>query len=102
MCEVRRWQGWSDAKGTSGALDVARGAVAVNAQMSAVSRPVADVVQTLQRQLTATFVSASTLEHFAQAGATLAVRARVLEADGTALRVRTLWERRLQLEGRRR
>ena len=94
LCEVRRWSGWSDAKGTQGSLQVARGAFAVNAAMNVSRRPVADVVRALAAQLESTFLGPRRTRRLHQPGADrkLLLRARVLEADGTAFALRTLWE----------
>ena len=66
--------------------------------MAAAQRPLVDVVRALERQLTSTFLGASRLEALVRppSKATLVLRARVLEAEGTALVMRTLWEQRLE------
>lgn len=97
-CEVKRWQGWSDGKGNSAALNAARGAVSVNALMDAVSRPVDDVLRALEAQLLQTFLGESRVRQLMVVEkAKIVVHARVLEADGTALRVKTLWTKKLRI-----
>ena len=106
-CDVKRWDGWSDAKGNTGAL---RGATAVNAQMAAASRPVSDVLATLQRQLEETFLGRARLRRLitrrpAPGGSRgggggggggavqrIVLRARQLETPNGVLVPRTLWE----------
>ena len=106
-CEVKRWDGWSDGKGNTGAL---RGATAVNSQMAAVSRPVSDVLATLQRQLEETFLGRARLRRLTRrsggrAGGAggdavrrIVLRARHLEALDGVLVPRTLWECSLELD----
>ena len=96
-CEVRRWQGWSDAKGNSAELNAARGVVAVNAQMDSVTRAIEDVIQALEVQLAETFLGHRHLEVLKAQKVKVVMRARVLEADGTALCAKTLWERQIHI-----
>ena len=94
-CEVRQWSGWSDAKGNVGALQVARGAFAVNATISNVQRPLDEVVRALAQQLESTFLGAAAMRRMrSHGGGDTVLRARVLEADVAedCYRVRTLWE----------
>ena len=98
-CEVKQWSGWSDAKGNVSALQgvAARGAVAVNASMPAVERDVSAVASALAVQLETTFLGAEMARRLHSRGGKLVLRARVVEADGEAYRVRNVWECPLQI-----
>ena len=116
-CEVRPWRGWSDAKGNTGALPAvpapAPAAAAAAASTTSANAaapdlaaaparpPVAEVMATPERQLEESFLGRAHLQRLMRGrGAPVArvvLRARVLEAEGTALVPRTLWERRLDL-----
>ena len=66
--------------------------------MDAVSRPVDDVLRALEAQLLQTFLGESRVRQLMVVEkAKIVVHARVLEADGTALRVKTLWTRKLRI-----
>ena len=92
LCEVKAWEGWSDAKGnTGGALHAA------SKVQAPLRRPVGDVLRTLERQLEGTFLGPRALRRIKREGCALVLRARALEANGTSLVVKDLWERRLRL-----
>ena len=102
-CEVRRWTGWSDAKGTLGSLAegqggvLARGSTGVNATMPEVRRPVRDVVRALEAQLETTFLGTARARQLHKAGSHVRLRARLLEVEGEAFVLKTLWECPLEL-----
>ena len=87
------------AKGNVSALQgvAARGAVAVNASMPAVERDVSAVASALAVQLETTFLGAEMARRLHSRGGKLVLRARVVEADGEAYRVRNVWECPLQI-----
>ena len=72
-------------------------ALPIDAWQAPLRRPVGDVLRTLERQLEGTFLGPRALRRIKREGCALVLRARALEANGTSLVVKDLWERRLRL-----
>ena len=103
LCHIKAWQGYSDAKGNLGLLandPTKRGGGSGGQQPLDLQVPLSAVMGSLEMQLIETFDGRGThmqrMEGLRQLKAEglewlFSARARVLEADGTALRARTLW-----------